>query len=244
MEEVKREKPKKHSLLLRTKGIFKSSTFSFHKRTAESTQHQKPKFKLFTRSNMQPKKTKNQNTAQSHTALDNWEKGVELRILQRRLQNLEEVAIFVLGQPPEQLDKGFFETKILSDKEKLSAQRVKEFVEQLLQDPSTNIGWIPDSIERRLNSRILQLVINMLTKLLETAKINLTENYTLSFTFGPIAAEQEQSTREASSSPNCDKERKGPLFDTLIFEALSKLLSSSSISLVGHQVGFELKQNV
>jgi hypothetical protein len=57
------------------------------------------------------------------------------------------------------------------DENKLSRERINEFVERLLEDSNMNIAYLPDFVERQLYRNVITLVLNLADNFLETTRL-------------------------------------------------------------------------
>lgn len=64
-----------------------------------------------------------------------------------------------------------------------SRKAIEEFVDQLLKDEDINIGLLPDSIEKKIYSNVLKLIVSILDKLLDSCEIRLL-NHKITFDIG------------------------------------------------------------
>jgi hypothetical protein len=53
----------------------------------------------------------------------------------------------------------------------VSREKIMAWVDKQLDDPDNNIGFMPDSIERKFKAQIFGMVLNMFDYMLETTKI-------------------------------------------------------------------------
>jgi len=70
------------------------------------------------------------------------------------------------------------EIKIQSDK------KIDEFVQNILDNPDTNIAWLPDVVERRLYKNICTIIINLLESTIENSDITFL-GHTIRFVMDP-----------------------------------------------------------
>ena len=54
----------------------------------------------------------------------------------------------------------------------ISEQRISSIVESMLEDPDTNIPWLPDFVERKLYMNIFTIAMNMLERIIEDIKLH------------------------------------------------------------------------
>lgn len=52
-----------------------------------------------------------------------------------------------------------------------SEKKIEEFVQNILDNPDTNISWLPDVVERRLYKNIATIIINLLESTIENSDI-------------------------------------------------------------------------
>lgn len=52
-----------------------------------------------------------------------------------------------------------------------SEKKIEEFVQNILDNPDTNISWLPDVVERRLYNNIATIIINLLESTIENSDI-------------------------------------------------------------------------
>ena len=52
-----------------------------------------------------------------------------------------------------------------------SEKKIEEFVQNMLDNPDTNISWLPDVVERRLYKNIATIIINLLESTIENSDI-------------------------------------------------------------------------
>jgi hypothetical protein len=122
----------------------------------------------------------------------------------------------------------------------VSSNRVNEFVEQLLSQSTTNFGWIPDALERRIDRRILHLVLGLISQTLTTAAVKIGDGHELTFSLQP------QETTQSSVSPSSDTTSpQQPVgsgnLDLVIFTALKSILDTVKVEFMGHNLQFHLK---
>lgn len=66
-------------------------------------------------------------------------------------------------------------------------KQVLEFIEQILQDPSCNIKYLPDAIERHMYRTVLQSVVSLLDKVISGTHIQLL-GHQMSFSLAPSSS--------------------------------------------------------
>ena len=69
-------------------------------------------------------------------------------------------------------DTGLSLTSLSSKEVKIqSEKKIEEFVQNILDNPDTNISWLPDVVERRLYKNITTIVVNLLESTIENSDI-------------------------------------------------------------------------
>jgi hypothetical protein len=58
-----------------------------------------------------------------------------------------------------------------NDEDTLSEQRIKEFVEELLNDPNINCKLLPDAIEHQLYMNVFTIMMGVMKRVLKTSHI-------------------------------------------------------------------------
>lgn len=65
-----------------------------------------------------------------------------------------------------------------------SEKKIEEFVQNILDNPDTNISWLPDVVERRLYKNISTIIINLLESTIENSDITFL-GHTIRFVMDP-----------------------------------------------------------
>ncbi len=65
-----------------------------------------------------------------------------------------------------------------------SEKKIEEFVQNILDNPDTNISWLPDVVERRLYKNIATIIINLLESTIENSDITFL-GHTIRFVMDP-----------------------------------------------------------
>lgn len=116
----------------------------------------------------------------------------------------------------------------------VSLNRINEEVEELLSRPTTNFGWIPDALERRIDRRILQLVLGVIAQTVNKAAVKVGDNHELTFSLqphkGPETATEEE---KAPAKPGN--------MDVVVFTALKSILNSVTVEFLGHELQLHLQ---
>ena len=82
-------------------------------------------------------------------------------------------------------DTGLSLTSLSSKKVKIqSEKKIEEFVQNILDNPDTNISWLPDVVERRLYKNIATIVVNLLESTIENSDITFL-GYKIRFVMDP-----------------------------------------------------------
>lgn len=89
-----------------------------------------------------------------------------------RIKELEGV-VFALRKDNENLRYRLEEDSGHTRKSMVSMEHLEMHAEQLLEDPETNIAWLPDAVEKRIYINVLRLVMQSLATTLDTMKIQL-----------------------------------------------------------------------
>ena len=55
----------------------------------------------------------------------------------------------------------------------ISKKRIEDYTEFLIQDKETNIGWMPDFVERKLYRNVFEILINLLTGIAESTSLKI-----------------------------------------------------------------------
>lgn len=123
--------------------------------------------------------------------------------------------------------------------EGISLINVDAFVESLLNNEASNLGWIPDMIERRLDRRIVLLALGALRQALSTASVEMA-GLQLKLVLVPSEA-LESVAEETETSDTIHHSKKGAVIDEIVREALHKLFSTTKVTLLGHEIHFDLQ---
>lgn len=142
----------------------------------------------------------------------------KIEILETRVAKLEETCLYLLDK---------LEQPVERDIEPISVEKVDDFVEALLETESNNFGWIPDSIEKRLNRRVILLALGAIQQALKTARVEVA-GATLTFSMVP----EHSATKDVEEGGNIDQ---------IVKVALASLLSSAHVKVLGHEIGFQLE---
>ena len=59
-----------------------------------------------------------------------------------------------------------------SELRKMSEQRLSSIVQDMLDDPDTNIPWLPDFVERKLYMNIFTIAMNMFERVIEDTQLH------------------------------------------------------------------------
>lgn len=65
------------------------------------------------------------------------------------------------------------DNKASLDKSFISTDSIDIFIEEMLQDPEVNIGWMIDSIEEKLYKKVMRIALTSIAKMIDTTKINI-----------------------------------------------------------------------
>lgn len=79
----------------------------------------------------------------------------------------------------------------------ISRERVLAWVDDQLSKPDSNIGWMPDVVERKLKTDIFVMLLGLVEHLLETTKIEVM-GHEISFELEPQEVHDEQNTGNQS----------------------------------------------
>lgn len=166
----------------------------------------------------------------------------QVRQLQRRVEQLEQLcfdmATLILDNVSSAQDRGLFGGKNKEQQKEVddgvSVERIQDFVNKILANKHTNIGWIPDFVEQKLDKRILLLVMGALSELLKTFSIEAGGLGKLTFDLKP----QEVSATDESESYDQTPKKQKPTkpIDDLIKKVLKEYLETVKINLISHQL--------
>lgn len=185
-----------------------------------------------------------------------WATQYDLKQLHRRIEqmeqyclNLEIVLSTILQTPVSSLNegvRGIFSSKKKEPEAEVVVDQtevnINAFVESLLADKKTNIGILPDYLERKLDRRILTLVIEALNKTLKTASVEVCDGHKLTFDLKPTVIEdQGLNGAEGIESVEGAEQKKKKTLDRIVFTALKEILSTAKINFVGQQLTFNLE---
>jgi hypothetical protein len=125
----------------------------------------------------------------------------------------------------------------------VSLDKINEFVDSVLSTSTTNLGWIPDALERKIYRRLLQLALGLVAKGLTTAKVKVGDGHELTFSLSPAekadgmddatAEGAEDEVEQASAAPSN--------LDRVVFDALKTILSSLQVDFLNHKIQFHLE---
>jgi hypothetical protein len=73
------------------------------------------------------------------------------------------------------------ESKISS---KLSKEKIQELVSKLIKDDDINIDYLPDFVEKKIYENVLNILVNLLDSVVDTASINIL-NHTIKLDLVP-----------------------------------------------------------
>jgi hypothetical protein len=185
------------------------------------------------------KEMKTQNDHPEHPA-------AEKDQLLRRIQNLEDRYSFLVElMSPEQQKIGSDQrslSEVISDETVIngvSLQKINEFVEKLLSQSTTNFGWIPDALERRIDRRLLQLILGVIAQTLTTAAVKVGDGHQLTFSMQPHDEELKAET-ETSDATSTLTAGPGNL-DVVVFTALKSILETVKVEFFGHNLQLHLE---
>lgn len=121
----------------------------------------------------------------------------------------------------------------------VSLDKINEFVDSVLSTSTTNLGWIPDALERKIYRRLLQLALGLVAKGLTTAKVKMGDGHELTFSLSPAenadaaTANEGAEAEPASAAPSN--------LDRVVFDALRTILSSLQVDFLNHKIQFHLE---
>lgn len=116
----------------------------------------------------------------------------------------------------------------------ISTEKIDQFVEELLADNKTNIGLIPDFIERKLDRRILILVLGVIVKFIKTTSVEVADGRRLTLTLKP---KEEVIEKEEEK----EKSRNPKQLDNILFKAVADLLATVKVDFLSHELGFKFE---
>lgn len=120
----------------------------------------------------------------------------------------------------------------------VSLVEIDRVVDRILSEANTNFGWIPDFMERKIDRRILQLILGLLAQTLSTASVSFGDGHELTFSIHPAGSADQTNTDRSSSPPRTG----GPAtsgagnFDPIILNLLKSVLDPVHLNFWNHTV--------
>lgn len=97
-----------------------------------------------------------------------------------------EKEIAVLKSNISQVDGGLSLTNLDTTALRIQSEKnIDEYIQKILDNPSTNIKWMPDVVEKQIYKNIMRLVLNAMESTVETSKIQFL-GHQLAFVMDPI----------------------------------------------------------
>lgn len=154
--------------------------------------------------------------------------------LEERIQKLENFC-YLLAPDIIQSDRGGVVINSTGGSSAVSLDRINEFVDGLLQNRATNMGWLPDALERRIDRRIMQLALGAICQTLDTTTLELTRGHKLTLSLRPSEGKQ------VAEAPVDEEEPSDPTdLDAIVFRALEAFLATVKVGVAGHDLEFHL----
>lgn len=125
----------------------------------------------------------------------------------------------------------------------ISSEQIDTFVDQLLAEPAINLGWLPDVMERRMDRRIIELMLGAMDKALASASITIADGHVLTMSLhpSPIYSSPVMVPNDTAASVPPLKPVEHGTLDSIMFTALGSLLGTMRVELMGHEIHFHLK---
>lgn len=90
--------------------------------------------------------------------------------LNKRIENLETQIILLTEISSDEKKENLTLKTECSDKLKLKSEiHIDTFVKEILNDPDTNIGWMPDAVESRLYKNVSKVALKAIEKVLQSS---------------------------------------------------------------------------
>jgi hypothetical protein len=121
----------------------------------------------------------------------------------------------------------------------ISVEQIEHFVDNMLANQATNIGWIPDFIEKKLDRRILMLVFGTLANVFNTSYLELADNHKLTITMKPAPPSSAAQENQDEDEEKPDRPEKS--LDTIVFKALQQFLATVKLHGGGHDFFINLE---
>jgi len=115
----------------------------------------------------------------------------------------------------------------------VSLEKINEFVEGLLDESTTNFGWIPDALERKIDRRLLQLVLGVIAQSVSTARVKVGDGHHMTFSLHPV--------KDEIPSPRPPENPGDGNLDLVVFTALKSIVSTLKVEFFGHELQFHLE---
>lgn len=104
------------------------------------------------------------------------------KILENKIKNLEQESN---QQTSSTLDGLTLTGLSRKDVIKKSEEKIRQYVEELLSNPSTNISWLPDSVERKIYCNFLNIIIKTLETIIESVNFDFL-GHRINFVVDPV----------------------------------------------------------
>uniref|UniRef100_A0A6C0BNJ6 Uncharacterized protein n=1 Tax=viral metagenome TaxID=1070528 RepID=A0A6C0BNJ6_9ZZZZ len=123
----------------------------------------------------------------------------------------------------------------------VSVERINQFVEGLLETSHTNFGWIPDALERKIDRRLLQLVLGVIAQSVASARVNVGDNHHMTFSLHPVADHTEADDVADDVARGATRQAGPGNLDAVMFTALRSIISTLTVEFFGHELQFHLE---